>query len=105
LNLYKNLYKIEKDIKDETMGERHCRRQNDSVSILDTFFDLCRECASDATILPKSRLGQACEHALSNEVPLRQYCSDGRLAIDNNVSERTLSLLDSIFSFDSLYLR
>ena len=53
-------------------------------------FDLCRECSNEATILPKSRLGQAIAYALSNEVALRRYASDGRLAIDNNVSERTL---------------
>ena len=35
-------------------------------------------------------MGQACAYALSNEAALRRYCTDGRLAIDNNVSERTL---------------
>ena len=28
--------------------------------------------------------------SLGNETALRRYCTDGRLAIDNNVSERTL---------------
>jgi hypothetical protein len=90
LNVYKELYKIEKEIKGETIDERHRRRQSDAVPILDKFFDLCRECSNEATILPKSRLGQAIAYALSNEVALRRYCMDGRLAIDNNVSERTL---------------
>ena len=90
VNLYKKLYKIEKEIKDEPIIERYCRRQNASVPILDKLFDLCRECADDATILPKSRLGQACAYALSNEAALRRFCTDGRFAIDNNVSERTL---------------
>jgi transposase len=90
VKLYKDLYKIEKEIKDATIAERHNRRQEDSVPLLDKFFDLCRECANDAAILPKSRLGQACAYALNNEAALRRYCTDGRLAIDNNVSERTL---------------
>jgi len=90
LNVYKNLYKIETEIKGEAIDERYRRRQVDSVPLLDKLFNLCRECANDAAILPKSRLGQACAYALSNEVALRRYCTDGRLAIDNNVSERTL---------------
>jgi len=90
VKLYKDLYKIEKEIKDKTIAERYDRRQSDSVPTLDKVFDLCRECANDAAILPKSRLGQACAYALSNEAALRRYCTDGRLAIDNNVSERTL---------------
>jgi transposase len=88
--VYKELYKIEKEIKGETVEERYHCRQNDSVPLLDKLFDLCRECSDDTTILPKSRLGQACAYARSNEVALRRYCTDGRLAIDNNVSERTL---------------
>jgi len=40
--------------------------------------------------LPKSRLGKAVAYALNNEIALRRYCDDGRLEIDNNISERTL---------------
>ena len=90
LNVYKELYKIEKEIKGETIDERHRRRQKDSVPLLDKLFDLCHGFLDDTTILPKSRLGQACAYARSNEAALRRYCTDGRLAIDNNVSERTL---------------
>ena len=90
VNIYKSLYKIETEIKGATIAERYYRRQQGSVLLLDKFFDLCRECSNGATILPKSRLGQACAYALSNEVALRRYCTDGRLAIDNNVSERRL---------------
>jgi transposase len=90
VNVYKSLYKIEKETKNETVEERHRCRQHDSVPFLDKLFDLCRECLDDAAILPKSRLGQACAYALGNEAALRRYCTDGRLAIDNNVSERTL---------------
>jgi transposase len=90
LNLYKKLYKIEAETHDATPDERRERRQRDSIPILDTLFDLCRECSNDSTILPKSPLGQACAYALKNETALRFYCTDGRLNIDNNVSERTL---------------
>ena len=90
VNLYKDLYKIEKEVNNVAATERYRRRQEDSVPLLDKLFDLCRECANDAAILPKSRLGQACAYALGNETALRRFCTDGRLAIDNNVSERTL---------------
>ena len=90
LTLYKNLYKIEKEICTETMEERYRHRQSASVPLLDKFFDLCGEYAGTEAILPKSPLGKACAYALSNEEALRRYCTDGRLAIDNNVSERTL---------------
>jgi transposase len=90
LDIYKKLYKIEAQIKDEAIEVRYDRRQNDSLPILDSLFDLCRACLNDPTILPKSALGQACSYALNHEAALRFYCTDGRLNIDNNVSERTL---------------
>jgi transposase len=90
VDIYKKLYKIEKEIKELPIQERYHRRQNDSRPILDAFFKLCRECQNDSTILPKSPLGQACAYALNNEAALRFYCTDGRLNIDNNVSERAL---------------
>jgi transposase len=90
LDLYKKLYKIESEIKESTLDERLLRRRNESVPMLDALFDLCRKCQDDPLILPKSPLGQACAYALNNEAALRLYCSDARLNIDNNVSERTL---------------
>jgi transposase len=40
--------------------------------------------------LPKSPLGQAIGYALNNWAALRRYLEQGYLAIDNNLSERTL---------------
>mgnify|MGYP006204202103 CR=1 FL=1 len=40
--------------------------------------------------LPKSSLGQAVTYALNQWTAFRRYTEDGRLTIDNNVSERTL---------------
>ena len=40
--------------------------------------------------LPKSDLGKAVSYAQNQWQALRRYTEDGRLAIDNNVSERTL---------------
>ena len=40
--------------------------------------------------LPKSTLGKAVTYARNQSEALRRYTEDGRLTIDNNVSERTL---------------
>ena len=40
--------------------------------------------------LPKSALGQAIGYAVNNWAALRRYLEQGYLAIDNNLSERTL---------------
>jgi len=90
LTLYKKLYKIEAETKNESVAGRYHRRQRESVPLLDALFDLGRECQNNASILPKSPLGKACAYAMNNENALRRYCDDGRLAIDNNFSERTL---------------
>ena len=90
LKLYRKLYKIEKEIKDSSACERYRRRQCDSVLILNALFQRCRDCLADPAILPKSPLGSACKYALNNEAALRRYCDDGRLSIDNNISERTV---------------
>ena len=41
-------------------------------------------------ILPKSPLGEAIGYALNHWTALTRYLDDGRLAIDNNISERAL---------------
>ena len=42
------------------------------------------------TVLPKSSLAKAVSYARNQWAALRRYTEDGRLTIDNNVSERTL---------------
>jgi hypothetical protein len=44
------------------------------------------------TVLPTSALGKAATYARNQWAALRVYASDGRLTIDDNVSERTLRL-------------
>jgi hypothetical protein len=78
------------DINDVLAAARLQRRRRDALPVLDALFQRCRDCLADPRILPKSPLGKACAYALNNEIALRRYCNDGRLAIDNNISERTL---------------
>ena len=90
LSIWRNLYRIEKEIKYLSVSERLVRRQSESVPLLDQLFDSIRAIQGRNDFLPKSALGLAVAYALKNEAALRRYASDGRLSIDNNVSERTL---------------
>ena len=56
--------------------------------MLDRIERYLAELASRA--LPKSDLGKAVSYAQNQWQALRRYTADGRLTIDNNVSERTL---------------
>jgi transposase len=90
LEWIQQLYDIEDRALDFTAAERQALRQQESAPILDrieTYLDeLTRR------ILPKSALGKAMTYARNQWSALRRYVSDGRLTIDNNVSERTLRL-------------
>ena len=70
--------------------ERLALRQRESVPILNRIEAKLDELTGQA--LPKSALGKAVTYARNQWTALRRYTSDGRLTIDNNVSERTLRL-------------
>jgi transposase len=70
--------------------DRQLLRQLESKPILDRIEENLDELAKRT--LPKSALGKAVTYARNQWAALRQYASDGRLTIDNNVSKRTLRL-------------
>ena len=72
---------------DWTAEERLALRQRESVPILDRIEKYLDELSG--RVLPKSALGKAVRYARNQWAALRRYVSDGRLTIDNNVSERT----------------
>jgi transposase len=82
------LYAIERRIKDATVEERLAIRQNESVPILDAFFDRVKEMA--VTALPSSPLGKALTYAQNQQQALLRYTTDGRLCIDNNPAENAI---------------
>ena len=90
LEWIRQLYDIEDRARDFTPVERQVLRQLESVPILDRIEKYLDELSQ--RILPKSALGKAVTYARNQWAALRQYVSDGRLTIDNNVSERTLRL-------------
>jgi transposase len=90
LEWIRQLYDIEDRARDFMPVERQVLRQLESVPILDRIERYLDELSQ--RILPKSALGKAMTYARNQWTALRRYVSDGRLTIDNNVSERTLRL-------------
>jgi transposase len=90
LEWIQQLYDIEDRAREFTAADRQALRQLESVPILDRiknyWDDLSRR------MLPKSALGKAITYGRNQWKALERYVTDGRLTIDNNVSERTLRL-------------
>jgi transposase len=84
------LYDVEDRAREFTPEVRQALRELESVPILDRLEKYLDELSSRT--LPKSALGKAITYARNQRAALRQYVSDGRLTIDNNLSERTLRL-------------
>ncbi len=90
LEWIRQLYDVEDRAREFAPEVRQALRQLESVPILDRLEKYLDE-VSPRT-LPKSALGKAITYARNQRAALRRYVSDGRLTIDNNVSERTLRL-------------
>jgi transposase len=90
LEWIRQLYDLEERAHDVTAMERQALRQRESVPILDRIEAYLDELSP--RVLPKSALGKALTYARNQRAALRRYVTDGRLTIDNNVSERTLRL-------------
>ncbi len=90
LEWIRQLYDIEDRARDFTPLDRQLLRQLESKPILDRIENYLDELSQRT--LPKSALGKAVTYARNQWAALRQYVNDGRLTIDNNVSERTLRL-------------
>jgi transposase len=90
LEWIRQLYDVEDRARDFTPEERQALRQRESVPILDRIETYLDELSG--RVLPKSALGKALTYARNQRAALRRYVNDGRLTIDNNVSERTLRL-------------
>jgi transposase len=84
----RQLYDIEDRAHDMSVEARRELRATEAVPVLDKIGPYLDELAPRA--LPKSALGKAVTYARNQWAALRRYTEDGRLTIDNNVSERTL---------------
>ncbi len=88
LRFIARLYAVEARGKDRNPDERQALRQSETVPLLDEF-----KCWLDShfpTLLPQGSLAQAFSYVLSNWEALTRFTSNGILAADTNLVERTL---------------
>lgn len=88
LRRIQQLYAIEAEINGKAALERLAARQARSVPLLREVRSWCE--AQRRRLSTKSTLGKALQYALSRWEALTCYTTDGRLSIDNNLSERLL---------------
>jgi len=88
LEWIRQLYDIEDRCRAWSPEARRQLRVAEAIPLLDKMEACLAELAG--TILPKSSLAKAVTYARNQWEALRRYTEDGRLTIDNNVSERTL---------------
>jgi transposase len=86
----RKLYLIEKHARQETMTaeQRQGLRQQMAIPILTQVKTRLDEL--HPTVLPQSPLGKAVNYALAEWIALNRYLDDGRLEIDNNLTENAL---------------
>jgi hypothetical protein len=88
LEWIRQLYDIEDRARMWTEAARTALRQHEAEPVLDRIEAYLVQLERRA--LPKSVLAKAVSYTRSQWEALRRYTEDGRLSIDNNVSERTL---------------
>jgi hypothetical protein len=88
LEWIRQLYDIEDRAHQWTVDARRELRAGEATPVLDKIVMYLAELAPKA--LPKTTLGKAVTYARNQWEALCRYTEDGRLTIDNNVSERTL---------------
>ena len=88
LEWIRQLYDIEDRARMWTEAARAMLRQQEAEPVLDRIEAYLVQLERRA--LPKSVLAKAVSYAQNQWHALRRYTADGRLSIDNNVSERTL---------------
>jgi transposase len=84
------LYQIEDNLKIQKADTKTIKmiRQQQAKQILEQFKSYLDE--KSATVLPKSKLGEAIDYTLKRWPYLTTYLDDGRYEIDNNRSERAI---------------
>ena len=88
LEWIRQLYDIEDRAHNWSVAARHELRAGEANPVLDRIEAYLTELAPRA--LPKTSLAKAVSYARNQWEALRRYTEDGRLTIDNNISERTL---------------
>ncbi|WP_299589514.1 IS66 family transposase [uncultured Microbulbifer sp.] len=90
MQFYKKLYRVERKAKENqlTAKQRHNLRQEESKPIMTAF--KCWLDEHQPQVLPKSPLGKAMNYCLKYWSGLCAFLNDGRLEIDNNLTEQEI---------------
>ena len=93
MSYFKALYKIEREAKDKqlTPEQRYQLRQDKSKPLFEEFNSWIDEIAP--TVLPVSSLGKAVSYCINHRNGFMRYLDDGRLEIDNNLTEQEIKPL------------
>ncbi len=86
--MIRQLYAIERRIKDKTTEERYRVRQCESRPVMDKLRQWLEK--QKPRILPESKLGKAITYALNQWPYLSRYLDSGLVEIDNNAAERSI---------------
>lgn len=88
LQFCNRLFEVERTVQDATPDERLRARRARSAPIVEAFGRWLKK--QQAVTLPKSGVGRAITYCLNQWEPLQTFLQDGRIAIDNNRSERSI---------------
>lgn len=90
LSQIQRLYDIERRCRQDNLSQEQIRglRQKEAVPILTSLGEWMQKAYTE--VLPKSAMGGALAYSLKRWKQLMLYCSDGKLAIDNNAVERSI---------------
>lgn len=93
MRFFKELYKIEREAKNNklTPEQRYQLRQEKSKPLMNKFKKWLDEMIP--TVLPKSALGKAMAYCINLWPGLTRFLEDGRLEIDNNLTEQEIKPL------------
>lgn len=93
MRYFKELYKIEREAKDKQLSpeQRYQLRMDKAKPLLDKFNTWIDEIYP--TTLPQSALGNAVNYCIKFRNGLMRYLDDGRLEIDNNLTEQQIKPL------------
>lgn len=90
VNEIRKLYLVERYARDQCLPaeQRHLVRQQTSLAILTGLRPMLENARQK--VLPQSPLGKAARYCLAEWEALTRYLSDGRLEIDNNLTENAI---------------